>query len=239
MMQILKFNPITKDRLFYNRYQYCISFRLDEINCLRELDHDYIDTIIARRRVWREVSQQRWIRPQPRPVKLHQTIMTHRWKEITERTVQKLHELADILIKTSIDFKLVTGYADQGWLYTNSISLIKRLSNNLNLEDKTYTKAIIDRPTNTIKLKNPNHNYRSYFKGIKLSESAQQNLKNFYCNQTDKNIRFSPALIDWFNNNFHRTQDYFFIDYNEESWLTMISLIQPGIIRKTIQIIPG
>ena len=46
----LKFKPVVKDRLFYDQYTYCIGFHLDEVSCLRELNHQYIDVIIDRRR---------------------------------------------------------------------------------------------------------------------------------------------------------------------------------------------
>jgi hypothetical protein len=47
----------------------------------------------------------------------------------------------------------------------------------------------------------------------------------------------SPALTEWIAEPFNRTQDYFFVDYNSESWLTMLGLIRPGLIRKTVQIV--
>jgi hypothetical protein len=31
--------------------------------------------------------------------------------------------------------------------------------------------------------------------------------------------------------------DHYFIDYNDEQWLTMLSLIRPGLIRQTQQIV--
>jgi hypothetical protein len=36
---------------------------------------------------------------------------------------------------------------------------------------------------------------------------------------------------------FLRTQDYFFVDHDTASWSSMLSLVRPGIIRKTLQIV--
>jgi hypothetical protein len=104
------------------------------------------------------------------------------------------------------------------------------------LTGKKYSEAVIDRPKNTILLKNPQHQFRSYFKITKITSDQKDMLINFLNNQR-AGIRVSPALETWITGKFHRTQDYFFVDHNEMSWLTMLSLVHPGIIRKTLQIV--
>jgi hypothetical protein len=52
-------------------------------------------------------------------------------------------------------------------------------------------------------------------------------------------VRLSPALKSWISQSFNRTQDYFFVDHDSLTWLTMLSLVQPGIVRKTMHIIPA
>ena len=100
-----------------------------------------------------------------------------------------------------------------------------------------YTRAVVGRPKNTIRLKDPRHQWRSYFKIGKLTAEQKTQLVNFLANQ--HTVRLSPALTQWVDLKFTRTQDYFFIDYNEPVWLTMLSLVSPGLIRKTLQIIPA
>ena len=81
----LKFKAIEKDRLFYDRFQYCISFGLAEISCLREqeLDRGRIGLMLDRRKQWREVAQQRW-GTLGQKHNAQQTILTRRWNEITD-----------------------------------------------------------------------------------------------------------------------------------------------------------
>jgi hypothetical protein len=213
-----------------------MSFCLPEVSALKTLDHAYIDVVIERRRLWREVAQQRWS-PIIGTAKTRQTIVTKRWRDITDDTVSDLHELADILIKTSLDYKFVTS-VNHAYVYTNSITLLKRLVKLPNITDIKYTEAVINRPKGTIKLTNPKYPYRSYFKSIKLTPGEKNNLVNFFNNQQGF-IRVSPALVNWLITPFHRTQDYFFMDYDSESWLVMLSLIKPGLIRKTVDIIPA
>ena len=55
-------------------------------------------------------------------------------------------------------------------------------------------------------------------------------------NQKDY-IRVSPGFTSWCESPFHWTQDHYFIDHDGESWLVMLSLIFPSMIRKTMDIV--
>jgi hypothetical protein len=230
----LQFKLIKKDRLYYDQFEYCLGFHLDEVSCLRVLDHNHIDQAIANRKQWRDVAQQRWLNSRQK----HGIGLSRQYrKEITEKTVADLHSLADTLIHTTSQFKLVVS-VNQGYVYTNDLVLIERLDHQIELTNKTYTQAKIDRPKNTIQLKNPRHNYRSYMQMTKLTPQQKQQLIDFLHNQQDQ-VRLSPALKSWITHSFNRTQDYFFVDHDSSSWTTMLSLVQPGIVRKTMHIIPA
>jgi hypothetical protein len=222
--------------LFYDRFQYSVGFRLQEASCLRELDHNYISTTIERRKTWREIAQQRWntINKKGGIIK---GLAGRRYNEITDEIEQNLHDFVDVLFDSGVEFKLVVS-TDYGWIYTNDVVLIEQLKQLKMLTSKLYTEAIVDRPKNTIRLKNSKHQLRSYFKTIKMTAQQKINLINFLNNQADT-IRVSPALNSWIDGPFHRTQDYFFVDYDKELWLTMLALVHPGLIRKTQQIIPA
>jgi hypothetical protein len=225
-----QFKPVKKDRLFYGQFEYCIGFHLDEVNCLRVLDHDHIDEFITRRKQWREIAQQRWVNGRQK----HGIIMSRSWRDITEKTVADLHVLADILLATQYEFKLVVS-VNQGHVYTNDQDLIDQLDLMPAATFKTYTQAQISRPKNSIQLKNSQHAFRSYFKLLKLTAEQKDQLVNFLLNQQD-HVRLSPSLLSWMRQPFNRTQDYFFVDHDTQAWLTMLSLIQSGIIRKTMPI---
>jgi hypothetical protein len=221
---------VAKDRLFYGRFQYCLGFSLDEATCLRELDHANIDELIQRRKQWQEVTQQRWINGRQ-----NTTILSRRWKEITEKTVADLHSVADVLLASAADFKLVVS-VHLGHVYTNDLALLAKLDCMPELTCKTRTQAQIDRPQNTIRLKKSNYNFRSYFKTLHLSAQEKQQLVNFLKTQQDF-VRTSPSMNQWIKEPFTRLQDYYFVDHDSEQWLTLISLVYPGIIRKTMQIL--
>lgn len=230
-----KFNPVVKDRLFYNQFEYTIGFTVDEASALRDLRHDEIELTMERRRQWVEVAQQRWNTGKKMLGKIN--ILGRRRKEITSDTVENLHSLAELLLTTTTDFKLVVS-VNQGHVYTNDLTLIDQLDRLDFLTNKYYSQAQIDRPKNTVRLKTPRHQYRSYFKITKLTALQKDQLMDFLHNQKDF-VRVSPALQRWIDQPFNRTQDYFFVDYNTSSWLTMLALVNPGLIRKTMQIIPA
>jgi hypothetical protein len=231
-----KFKPVVKDRLFYNRFEYAIGFTLQEASALRDLRHDEIDLTMERRREWIEIAHQRWHKTGTMLGRQH-NIISRRRTEITDKTTKDLHDLAELLLTTTADYKLVVS-VNQGHVYTNDLNLIDQLNQLDFLANKYYSHAQVDRPENTIRLKNSRHQYRSYFKIIKLTAVQKDHLMDFLYNQQDY-VRVSPALQRWIDQPFNRTQDYFFVDYNSSSWLTMLALVNPGLIRKTMQIIPA
>lgn len=221
---------MTKDRLYYNRFHYCLGFYLDEVNCLRMLDHAKIDDTIQRRKQWQEVAQQRWINGRQ-----NSTILTRRWRDITDKTVADLHELAEVLLSNSADFKLVVT-VHQAHVYSNDLDLLAKLDAMPQLTYKTHTQAQIDRPQNTVKLKKSKFKFRSYFKTTNLTAQDKDTLCNFLSGQ-DSFVRISPAMKQWLWQPFPRVQDYYFVDHDSEQWLTMLMLVRPGLIRKTMQIL--
>lgn len=210
-----------------------MGFYLEEANCLRCLDHMLIDETIARRRHWREIAKQRWITGRQ---KLG-TIIGRNHREITEETVDNLHAVADMLLTAPQGFKLVVS-VNHGHVYTNDLLLIDRLDRMPILTYKTFTQAKIVRPKDTVALKKPKHKFRSYFRLCNLTAQQKDHLEAFLTNHLD-HVRVSPALQEWLAIPYTRIQDYFFVDHDNESWLTMLNLVVPGCLRKTMHIIPA
>ncbi len=220
-----KFKPVNSDRLFYDHWQYCIRFRLEEVNCLRySLDPEEIDALLTRREIWRDRVRQRW--PQNNFVRPHEPITT------TTREI--LYAFADFLKLATVPYKMVIS-VNQCWIYSNDTIFLERIERLPFVNSAKFTESVIVRARNTVALKNPQHCYRSYFRATKLTGDEKQRILSFLQGQTA--VRVSPALADWVATPFNRTQDYFFVDYDAESWLTMLSLIRPGLIRKTVQIV--
>jgi hypothetical protein len=224
--QTRQFKTVVKDRLFHNRYEYCMGFELDEASVLRVLDHASIDSMITKRQMWRQAAKQRRINKQ--------TTGIH-WRDITEDTVKNLHSVAQVLLTAVTDFKLVVG-GNRAWVYANDHDLFDQLDNISVLQNKTYTQAQINRPRDSIKLQRSTYKFRTYFRFVKLTAAEKNTLSAFLISQ-QSHAKLSPSFKKWIQDPFNRLQDYFFVDYATESWLTMLNLVRPGLVRKTLHII--
>lgn len=229
----LKFEPVKKDRLYFDKFNYSMCFHLDEVSCLRCLDHAYIDDMITRRMEWREVARKRWKTAGNKAA----TILSRAYKEITPETVANLHALAEVILAAPNETKLVVS-VNQAYVYTNDLQLIEQLDRMPILRHKTFCQAQVVRPKNTIALKRPQHQLRSYFKLLNLTTQQKIHLEAFLMNHQQE-VRISPAFLQWLAFPYNRLQDYFFVDHNTESWLTMLNLVVPGCVRKTMHIIPA
>jgi hypothetical protein len=219
------FKSIDSDRLFYDHWQYCIRLRLNEATALRNtLDIEEIAATLTHREQWRDRVRTRW--PQNNFVRQHQPI--------TDTTRDNLYAFADFLQQATEPYKIVIS-VNQCWIYSNDSLLLERIGRLPFVHETKYTEAVIVRAKNTIALKNPQHAHRSYFRNVKLTVQEKDHLLNFFNNQPD--IRISPALKEWLSLPFVRTQGYFFVDHNNRTWLTMLALIRPGLIRKTSQLV--
>jgi hypothetical protein len=212
--------------LFYDRYEYCFAFNLAEATVLRGLKHELIDSRLDQRIEWREIARRRW----------KNTVDTMGWNLINDQVREDLHTICEVIVDSGVDCKIAVSH-HVGYLYTNDVNLIDHLRTFRCLSGMKYSRAVVNRPKNTILLKKSTYQKRSYFHYVKLTYQEKENLHNFFDNQKE-HIRTSPSLDTWLRTlPFYRTQDHYFIDYNDEQWLTMLALIRPGLIRKTLSII--
>lgn len=227
-----QFKSVVKDRLFYDRYEYCFSFNLAEATVLRGLKHELIDARLDQRIEWREIARRRW----------KHTTDTMGWNQINDQVRADLHTVCSTIVNFGADCKISVSH-HVGYLYTNDLGLIDQLralkypSGLSILSGMNYSRAVVNRPKNTVLLKKSLYKHRSYLHYVKLTEREKESLRAFFLNQ-GKHVRTSPSLQEFFDKKlFLRTMDHYFIDYNDDKCLTMLSLIRPGLIRKTQQII--
>ena len=213
---------VLKDRLFYDQFKYCISFTLAEVSVLKNpISHYNIDLQMDKRLDWQRLMGNSFT---PR---------------ITWYTRDKIHELVEVMIKFNPEeYKFNTSY-QKIWIYTNSQLFVTKLAELEFVEGIQVSEAIINRPRNTVKLKNSTHTHRSYFRfATPTEESRARIIKFLKLHQED--ITPSPALVTWSDCVFsYPIRDHYFVDYTSESWLLMLNLLHPGLIRKTLTIIPA
>lgn len=220
MLQPSNFKAVSRDRLFFDQYLYCMTADLDEAGCLRQLTHKWIDRVVAVRRAYHS-------RIQPNSTAF----------SISSDEIENLHKICQLLLDTTQVFRLTVEYGCIR-VYSSSTELFDNLLAVGQFKSVLYVQAVIDRDRNTVKLKNPQHQYRSYFSRTKVTDQQKQSIVQFLNNNCTE-LRLSPCLSDWISKPWKWTEPYYFVDHNDTAWLTMLSLIYPKLIKKTNTIVQG
>lgn len=130
--------------------------------------------------------------------------------------------------------------------YTNDISIINellvQLSDEVALSDKLVPPyydlyRVIDNPKtdrSVIYLVDPKYRYRIYFKWGKTTETQREDLINFI---ESNDIVCSVAFEHWVKKRLHKNYshylwDNYFIEFNNEMLVTLLSLKFDGLVRK-------
>jgi len=148
---------------------------------------------------------------------------------------EKLHELLFYFESLEEPWK-ITVSRDHGWFYTNNINTIYTVEKFQYLVRQEISQVQPYAP-GTLVLKNPQHQFRSYFKHQKIPLDAKNIIREFMQNQTD--VRLGPAFAEFLqeSNIYPYVQQNQFMDYNNESFLTMFNLVYPLKIKKTVKLI--
>lgn len=219
-----KIRKVSRDKLFYDKYLYCVDFKFRELNALRMKDHDDIDGYIER---------QHW----KRQVNYGGSWRYHTFNlPITEDIVRNCHKLFDEKKKIKIDHKLVISI-DTGHLYANTLLEITAFITSPGVDVKEIKQVVIDRPRDTLVIKSAKHNHRTYFKNQHLTLEQKYTLINFLKDRND--IRLGPGMEQWVTvwENHKYVADNYFIDHNDDGFLTMLALVSPIKIKKTITLL--
>lgn len=212
-----------KDRLFYDQYEYVLNFKMPEMSTLRGLDHATIDRTITHRNTWKQRNPNfggSW---------------RGRKQQITDNERANCHSLCDFLLSQQ-NYKMVIS-TDWAYIYSNDLNMLRKMESLPYVLPLSLKQARIDRPRDTLLIRNSQHEHRSYFRAGRLTPEQRVNLKNFLENQTD--IRIGPGLKHFLSDEhaYHYLNDNVFIDHNGSGIVMMLNLIIPRIVRKTVKLI--
>lgn len=157
--------------------------------------------------------------------------------EISDKDVENLHLMCDWLLSDTRERKMV---ASGSWcyIYTNDDSLLDDLSMLpwLDRSSMKITQVMLHGRPDCVVHKRPKHQLRSYLRGMKFDANKREIFARMLGQQED--IRLSPSLEQWVSSpKWIRTQDHYFIDHDGDGIITMLCLIEPRIIRRTLPII--
>lgn len=223
-------NATTTQRteLWFGKYNECVEFVLTEAGALRKLDHKSIDHSIQVRRTWGQV----------RPPTQHGGSWANQltYPKITDTDIANLHHFCDFLVNDTRDRRLVINYKTV-CVYTSDPTLIDDILDLNYVVRPRVRKIELVGEAGSVRLSQSDYKFRSYFRYARLDIGQATNIKNFLSAQTE--IRLSPSLKNWclHQRTWKICSDYFFIDHNEQGTLSMLGLITPRLIRKTVPIV--
>jgi hypothetical protein len=213
-----------RSSLYYAQYEWCITINISEANCLRYLETVKFEAAVRNAEYWAEKDQ--W---------------TVRAWSVTKETA--LRETRDVLLSETAPFKTVVSF-NTVCIYTNRRELADRLIDlgNDGVILRLVRQAVLTRPAGVVQLCESKYAYRTYLRERKYTKDQRDMLANFLHSRRDT-LRVSPALDEWANGTFvgyirnlSYSRSYYFVDHDHPNEGTMISLVMPGIVRKTMPI---
>lgn len=205
----------SRDRLYYDQWEYAFSFYLKEAHALRQRDVEKMEQNIARLLNW-PAWQGRYVTP----------------------VVDNLKTTLIYINSISAAFKMmVSGHYIT--IYTNDSALAADLKTACPFVRISYGRqAVIDRPRDTVLLLEPKHSIRSYFKSQWFPGTKIPALRDFFQAQEGAIVP-SPALRDFLKSTNHHDlwfPDHYFVDYDDPRYATMLAMIMPRCFRKTLAV---
>lgn len=157
----------------------------------------------------------------------------NRSKIITDHMTQNLHDVCDFLLADQTPRKLVFT-TDHLYVYANDVGLFVRMARTGTSDLLAISQAKLSGTPGTIVLKNPQYKLRTYFKNLRLDANNSESVKQFLINQSD--IRLSPTLRAWTQQKWQMVQSHYFLDHDHASVIMMLNMINPNLVRKTLDI---
>jgi hypothetical protein len=215
-----------RSSLYYAQYEWCITINISEAPCLRYLDSKKFEQALRNAKHWSE-----------------QDRFGENFRAWGPTKETALRETRDVLLteteqlKTVVSFRVVS-------IYTNHLGLADRLINlgNDGVRLRLVRRALMDKPAGVVQLRESQYAYRTYLRERKYTKDQRDMLANFLHSRQDT-LRVSPALASWANGTFigyirnlSYSRSYYFVDHDHPNEGTMLSLVMPGIVRKTMPI---
>lgn len=227
----MKTKIVKRDSLFFESYEYCLRVLIHYAGALRDLKFENLleDLDRVKSRIDYRLNM---FSLDHRSQHAYRYTESHQYLSVI---VDQLHEISD--------FKLVVGY-DTVYIYSNNRreleAIVEKLPNNGIGVFPKMSQARITHAPNTVIVQSSPHKYRSYFKQIVLNDSERDHVRNWLLNQGDA-VRLSPGLTAWCNSAENHTRMYgnYFFDHDEPRLLSMFSLVRPGLIKRTKNIVHG
>ncbi len=213
---MLKFDPVSRDRRFYDQYEYGICVSVSEAGCLRAKSHQELDQLIS----YRNRARSNFA-----PLR----------ESISQKTRDDLFAVFDKLELVRDRIKLVVSYNIM-YIYSNDIPALEHLAGLAQVNFNNAVQSVVNKPRDVVLINNPKFKYRSYFRDKILEPVECERLINFIDSRQGVYgvTRTLKASLKRYNT--HYLQRHLFVEHNDPKDITMLSLVVPGLIRKTLPV---
>lgn len=239
----MKIQKKSSSQLFFKQYRYSVSIQSSGIALVRSKSHNAID--FASKKYNNSIYND-----------AHYNILR---KFAPIKNIDSLHSLIDVLSYHENNIR--TAYTDLNTLriYCNDVSIIEEIKSIPELKLEEIVERIDDLPDNAVVLKRSDFKFRSYLcRPKKYDSTVEDSIRQSLLAQSSSSFKPSPLFEKWLKKKMldesfiFRTfgtiggamhprptmiENQMFLDYNDESIITLLNLIKPGIIRKTLDII--
>lgn len=152
------------------------------------------------------------------------------WDEVNLEQISAYITWRNTVSKDKVLYRI---QGDHVSFFSNELALLKSLNN---LDPKvTFTEAVCYEPNKLYFKKQPKYKYRTYFKGKRMPKDFSDNIRTLQ--GMYKSLNFSKGLFtSLFHNNWHPYRymhGSFFVEYNDEQMLTVLSMWFPDMLAKT------
>lgn len=207
---------IKRDRLFYDQFEWVLSFRVKSACLARKLSHPDLDHWINRR----------------------QSLDT-RWgftkDAITSWDRDNLHSLVDLLLTVPQPRKF---YFTMHWAYVyhNDTQELERIAQAPYLGQLCLGQAAVVRPRDVIVKRKPQYGYRTYFRERLFKDMEKgRNFRDFLRRQDQ--LSCSGALERSLENEkYFYLQRHHYVEHDSPQDALLLNLHTPNIVRKTVPV---
>jgi hypothetical protein len=223
---LYKVVPDERSSLYYGQYEYCVTLHISDASCLRDLNTVRFEAALRNAKYWSE-----------------QDRFSQDFRSWSPAKESALRETRDILLEENGKYKSVVSFNVLS-LYTNNIRLANRFVKlgNPGVRLHLVRQAVITKPAGVVQLQESKYGYRTYLRERKYDYDQRQMLLNFLKSR-EGTLRPCDSLLTWLGTGRHRyminpnySRSYYFVDHDHPNEGTMISLVMPGIVRKTLPI---
>lgn len=218
-LSLLTIKTESRDRLYFDQWEYAFSFHLKEAHTLRVRDARSLKDYVSMRMGWAH-----W---------------QHRY---TAQVVDNLQTALNHINAIVEPFKMVVS-GNWGTIYTNDVNVANEFLSACNFVLPVQTKlkqAVVDRPRDTVLLLEPTHSTRSYFKSQWFPGTKIPALRDFFAAQQGAIVP-SKAMQDFLKStgqhHDHWFPNYYYVDYDDPRYATMLAMIMPRCFRKTMSVV--